>query len=168
MLKQTIYIIRKLAVALVSVMVMTGISSCTRNNGDIGPWFGTWKLTEITVDGTSDAGYEGNIFWKFQNDVFEMVRVNQDDVESYADTHYATWNEDNGYLFVNFRNSDDNNPAAEGEAGNGIYAPFPDSHFIVGGVTQLKIESQSGGDAYLTFTSPVDGKTYGYRLKKQG
>ena len=87
MLKQTIYIIRKLAVVLVSVMVMTGISSCTRNNGDIGPWFGTWKLTEITVDGTSDAGYEGNIFWKFQNDVFEMVRVNQHAVESYADTH---------------------------------------------------------------------------------
>ena len=168
MLKQTKYITRKLAAMFVMILVMTGFCGCTRNNGDIGPWFGTWKLTEITIDGTADAGYKGNIFWKFQNDVFEMVRVNTNSVDTYADTHYATWNEDNGYIFVNFSNYDDNNPPAEGASGNGIYAPFLETHFIVGGVTQLKIESQSGSDAYFTFTSPEDGKTYGYRLKKQG
>ena len=30
---------------------MVTLSSCTHNNGDIGPYFGTWKLLSINVDG---------------------------------------------------------------------------------------------------------------------
>lgn len=27
------------------------VSGCTRNNGDIGDWFGKWQVTEVKVNG---------------------------------------------------------------------------------------------------------------------
>lgn len=161
------YYSRKLKLAIALVLFIVGLCGCTRNNGDIGPWFGTWKLTEITIDGTPEASYGGNVFWKFQNDVFVMLRRNMNPNESSAENRYGTWSESNDYLFIDFTNYDDSNPPENGAAGEGIYAPFLETHFILGGVSQLKIVNQSGSEAYLMFTSPADGKTYGYRIRKQ-
>ena len=45
---------------IISVLVATALLSCTRNNGDIGPQFGTWQLDEIFIEnapvGTTDDG----------------------------------------------------------------------------------------------------------------
>ena len=35
------------------------MSGCTHNNGDIGPWFGTWQVTGIDADGAPLAEYDG-------------------------------------------------------------------------------------------------------------
>ena len=52
------------ALRIIAAVVMTAISgSCTHNNGDIGPWFGEWKLTSIEIDGSPDAAYKANTFW---------------------------------------------------------------------------------------------------------
>ena len=36
---------------LIIMLSMAALSSCTHNNGDIGPYFGTWKMLSIEVDG---------------------------------------------------------------------------------------------------------------------
>ena len=41
--------------------------SCTHNNGDIGVWFGLWKVTSVEVDGSADRKYKGNMYFSFQN-----------------------------------------------------------------------------------------------------
>lgn len=49
---------------------------CTRNNGDIGPIFGKWKVESIETEGIGDAPeYEGNIFLAFQNSVVMVQTV---------------------------------------------------------------------------------------------
>ena len=44
------------------MMVMLALGSCTRNHGDIGPWFGTWHVESITVGGASVAT-DGDYFF---------------------------------------------------------------------------------------------------------
>ena len=39
------------AIALLLVIVAT---ACTHNDGDIGPWFGLWRVERLTVDGKND------------------------------------------------------------------------------------------------------------------
>ena len=58
MKKTTLYIVLLIAVLLTA--------SCTRNHGDIGIWFGTWHVEQITADGTR-VNVEGDYFFQFQN-----------------------------------------------------------------------------------------------------
>lgn len=55
------------------VMMLTG---CTRNNGDIGPIFGLWKLVGIEPQGewkqAPDLNVE-NLYWGFQSSTVRMV-----------------------------------------------------------------------------------------------
>lgn len=51
-----------------------GLSACMHNDGDIGPMFGTWKVTSITVDGEEDPAYQGNVFFQFQSQVVRLVQ----------------------------------------------------------------------------------------------
>lgn len=59
------------------IMVVLAMAACTTNNGDIGPWFGMWKVTEIKCDGVNEDQYAGNMFFKFQSTVFEEVVVSE-------------------------------------------------------------------------------------------
>ena len=43
-------------------LLMLTSTGCTRNNGDIGDWFGQWQQTEMLVDGAPDAEYHGQYF----------------------------------------------------------------------------------------------------------
>ena len=58
--------------SLLTIFSLTFLPSC-QNNGDIGPWYGMWKLTSLTIDGEEDPAYEGNVFWKFQTGVVQMI-----------------------------------------------------------------------------------------------
>lgn len=151
------------ALRIIAAVVMTAISgSCTHNNGDIGPWFGEWKLTSIEIDGTPDAAYKGNIFWAFQTSVIEMIQVEPvtPDVSDYGQ-RWGTWSQEENTLTLNFTHHDDN--AAEG---SGKYTPYPATH-LPGGVSKLGIIKLSGSEIKLSYTAN-DGKTYTYSLKKWG
>jgi len=71
-------------------------AGCTQNNGDIGEWFGEWHLRSIEINGTDDASYTGDVLWKFQNNIVEMVVVN-DTGHSHTE-HYGTWSADGSVL----------------------------------------------------------------------
>ena len=89
-------------------MVMT-LGSCTRNHGDIGPWFGTWHVESITAQGgiyqyIVPVDVEGDYFFQFQNKVFRVSQVygHEQLVES-----FGTWNEgDDGTMTVTFPDPD--------------------------------------------------------------
>ena len=55
---------------VLAVYVMS--AGCTRNNGDIGDWFGTWQMTEISVNGVAVGNYEKNIFWQFRKRYYKF------------------------------------------------------------------------------------------------
>lgn len=140
-------------VILLSVILCV---SCTRNNGDIGEYFGTWKLESMTVNGEIDAEYEGNIFWKFQASVFCMVKVwEHHDYES----SWGTWKELDGKLVIDYRHYDDNH-----EAGSDIYAPNIETH-LVADINELTIISMSGSKMSLSYVDE-NGDTIIYKLKK--
>ena len=76
---------------------MTVVASCTSNNGDIGPWFGTWKVTEVRCDSEVEEQYAGNMFFKFQSSVFEVLVVND---HHFSDTAFGEWREEPGGKLV--------------------------------------------------------------------
>ena len=57
---------------VVVAIVLTIVAACTKNNGDIGVWFGLWKVTSVEVDGSADRKYKGNVYAGSQNTTFEQ------------------------------------------------------------------------------------------------
>ena len=139
MKKTTLYIVLLIAVLLKA--------SCTRNHGDIGIWFGTWYVEQITADGTR-VNVEGDYFFQFQNKVFRVSQVygHEQLVES-----FGTWDEqDGGKMTVSFPDS----------TVYYIVMPGLEAH------NQFTVTTTSSSEVTFTKTD-VDGTIYTYRLKKQ-
>lgn len=148
-------------ISLISLLLLlvVGFQSCTHNNGDIGPFFGTWKVTEITIDSQPEAAYQGNLFWAFQTSVINMRTVDPSTNLSSAES-WGDWEEDGNTLHLNFSHTDDSHPTP----GSSKYSPLPASH-LPAGTSELSILSISSSDMRLSYTAP-DGTVYGYSLKK--
>ena len=90
--------------ALITIIctIMILLSACTRNHGDIGIWFGTWHVEQITADGTP-VNVEGDYFFQFQSTVFRVSRVygHENLVES-----FGTWEESDGKMTISFPDPD--------------------------------------------------------------
>lgn len=140
----------------VAIMTMAG---CTHNNGDIGDWFGTWHLKSIAVNDSPDTEYHGNIVWKFQNNIIEMIEA--DDTEHTALERYGTWSATDSELTLDFTHSDDRYPS-----GTGIYQPLPATH-IPAAVSTLRILKRSSSEIILQFDSQ-DNTVIIYTLRRQG
>ncbi|MGN0213210.1 MAG: lipocalin family protein [Muribaculaceae bacterium] len=139
---------KQIAGKIILFAMMLIVASCTSNNGDIGPWFGIWRVTEITTDGVPDEDYEGNMFFKFQNTVFEMLLVYDDHS---ADTRFGTWkDEGNGILTVSFP--------------DGKYKPLSASHMSA----DKNVLTFSGvhSSGFVLRLESSDGHVYTYRLVK--
>lgn len=140
-------------------MILLTATGCTRNNGDIGPWFGAWTLTSIESDGTPAQDYvPSTITWKFQSTVICMVQLNpyHDYIES-----FGTWRQiSDTRLELNFSHSDSERPS-----GTDIYAPPPATH-LPSDVSLLEIVSISSKRIVLAYTSPDDGTVYTYTLDR--
>ena len=134
-------------VAASFAVVLLALGACTRNHGDIGPWFGTWHVQQITADGIR-VNVEGDYFFQFQNKVFRVSQVygHEQLVES-----FGTWEEqDGGKMTVSF--------------------PDPTVYYIVmpglEAHNQFTVTTTSSSDVTFTKTSDV-GIAYSYHLKKQ-
>lgn len=134
------------------------LGACTQNNGQIGPWFGTWRLDRIDIDGNADKAYPGNVIWKFHSDIVAIIAV--DDIEHDAIPAWGTWSEENGVLTLNFTYSDTDNPNQWDK-----YTP-PASTHIPAGISRLDIVSLSTARIILKYVS--SDATYTYYLKKHG
>ena len=137
-MKKTLFII-----SILSVLVL---ASCTRNHGDIGIWFGTWHVDQITAGGTP-VNVEGDYFFQFQSHVFKVTQVSghEQTVES-----YGTWTEDEDAMTITF--------------------PDPAVYYIVmpglEATNDFRVTTTSSREVTLT-KSDATGTSYAYRLKKQ-
>ena len=94
MMKKSLHII-----AALSVLIVLTLGACTRNHGDIGIWFGTWHVENITFNGTS-INPKGDYFFQFQSHVFRVSRVYG---HEQLDESFGTWEEsEDGKLTVTF------------------------------------------------------------------
>ena len=131
---------------IISVLSVLVLASCTRNHGDIGIWFGTWHVEQITADGTP-VNVEGDYFFQFQSKVFRVSQVYGH--EQLIDS-YGTWDENSDKMTISF--------------------PDPSTFYI----TMPGLESRNDftvtttSSREITFTK-VDaaGTTFAYHLKKQ-
>ena len=128
------------------MMVVLALGSCTRNHGDIGPWFGTWHVESITANGTP-VTHEGDYFFQFQSKVFRVSMVG--DREQLVES-FGTWEESNGKMTINF--------------------PDPDVNYIsvLGLEEHNDFTVTTASSREVTFTkTDITGTTFAYRLEKQ-
>lgn len=151
-MKTTAYI----RLILAFVVAMAATASCTHNNGDIGDWFGKWHLKSIEINSVNDDSYDGNMVWKFQNDIVEMDVING----HIHSEHYGTWKESDGKLILDFTHKDDNTAA-----GTGTYAP-PSQTYLPAAVVGLKILKLSSSTLILQYDADAS-TVITYSLSKQ-
>ncbi len=147
-------------IGLFAAIVMS-MAGCTHNGGDTGVWGGTWHLVEISVEGNADKGYTGNVFWKFQADVIDMVET--DDEMHERKDHFGTWSasDDERVLTLDFGHGSDRFPA-----GSEDYVP-PKVTGLHGGVIRLDVECLTGRDMVVKTDATSDGAMRRFVLKKQ-
>ncbi len=141
---------RTLIISLLSVIMLSG---CMHNNGDIGNYFGTWKVSTINVDGVDDPEYKENIFFQFQSDVFRLVQNRtQNDITEY----FGTWSETDNIMVLKLNYKV--NPESE------VYQIPPITRLIKGD-NIIAVKHERNNRMIWTFSS--DGQTIIYTLKKQ-
>ena len=137
---------KKTLLYTISLIALLLMASCTRNHGDIGPWFGTWHVEQITAAGTP-VNVEGDYFFQFQSKVFRVSKVygHEQLVES-----FGTWDENGSTMTVDF--------------------PDPTVYYIdmpgLEAHNAFTVTTTSSHDVTFTKTAN-DGTTYTYHLKKQ-
>ena len=138
---------KKTLLYIISLIAVLLLGSCTRNHGDIGIWFGTWHVEQITAGGTR-VNVEGDYFFQFQNKVFRVSQVygHEQLVES-----FGTWEETDGNKMT-------------------ISFPDPTVYYIdmpgLESHNDFTFTTTSSSDVTFTKTT-ADGTPYTYHLKKQ-
>ena len=143
-MKKTLYIL--------SVIMVLVLGSCTRNHGDIGPWFGTWHVESITAQSDTYqyielVEVEGDYFFQFQSKVFRVSKVygHEQLVES-----FGTWDENDGKMTISF--------------------PDPDVFYIempgLENYNDFIVTTTSSGEVTFTKTDAA-GTRFAYHLRKQ-
>lgn len=77
-------------IALIATLLVAVATSCTSNDGDIGFWFGQWKVTSITVDGTAVTSEDETLYFSFQSGVIEQKIIYSSHAYNQA---YGSWSE---------------------------------------------------------------------------
>lgn len=138
------------------VCLLSALCGCTHNNGDIGPFFGMWKLSELTINGEVDPDYKGNVVWKFQASAVSMLRILE---HHEAFECYGTWAVVDERVQMQFIYHDNSDPD-----GTWKYAPLPET-YLPSGTFALEIVRLSSGRMHLAYLAP-DGNVYEYKLEK--
>lgn len=148
------------------VLFMTVVlSACTQNNGNIGLWFGHWKVTEITINGTTADSYSGNLFFSFQSKVFAQM---QKWGEAY-DQRFANFEDCGDYIIITFPyvTNEEGNPVYD-ENGNLVtedhFKPLEITHMSMG-ENILNVDQANGGKLQLSMVDAA-GETVVFRLEK--
>lgn len=141
------------------ILLLPLIASCTRNNGDVGQWFGQWHVVDISCNGRTVDGFEPVYFLNFQNKVLSIIRLEEDVAYTEINGRWGTWEETSPTtLQFDFTHTDDDE--------SGFYSPFPVFHFPADHPFTLTVTKQGSGKVTLSFTHPDDGKEYSYSLQK--
>ena len=154
---------KKTIIFMVAAVVVM-LQSCTQNNGNIGQWFGHWKVNAITVDGVADSDYEGNVFFSFQSKVFGQRLI--DDYHGY-EPRFANWDDRGDYFIITFpyETDADGNPLYDDD-GNLVclYEPLEVTRMSMG-ENVVHVDSKEGNNVQLSMTA-ADGSAIVYSLEK--
>lgn len=129
-------------------IVLALLSSCTRNDGDIGELFGLWRVTAIEVNGNEQKDYSGTLYFAFQSSVFSQKMMNE--VTHGYDDSFASWKYEGKDIIIDYSYD--------------RYRPF-DITGMQMGQNLVVIDSINGEDLIMSYVNP-DGVTYKYILKK--
>ena len=137
----------------IAIFALLALSGCTKNNGDIGNWFGLWHVDNIEIDGIDDSGYDGNFYFLFQGKVFCIRWV--DEVNHESIEGYAQWQEsdDGKTMTVNFVDSN-YSPT--------LYGAVPQTHLST--VNTFDVVTLNNEKMVLQLTDPETGISYTYYL----
>ncbi|MCM1441828.1 MAG: hypothetical protein NC131_21845 [Roseburia sp.] len=139
---------RLMALLMVAIGLTTG---CTRNDGDIGVWFGTWVVESIIRDNTPLTDNDEVIVMIFQSSVLETKAINPLG-DNYG--RFATWHESDGVMIID--------AASDATEIKGLYAGLQLPN--VDGI-RLEILEQTSKRAILQWYSPYGFKLT-YKLRK--
>lgn len=83
--------------------LLVAMTGCTHNNGDIGSFFGKWKLTSVSAENVGEPNIDGTVFWDFQNTTIDMqlLQDNQEEIRV-----YGNWRSSGQTLFLEFPDAD--------------------------------------------------------------
>ena len=138
--------------ALTLALVAVALGGCTHNNGDIGPWFGAWRVESITIDGEPAPDYAPPyLIWKFQSNV-TLIQCPDDAMHQSYDM-YGTWEQNGDRLSVNF----DYNSL-----------PFDESITRFPRKQTFEILKLGGSGIVLSYVNDKSGQRLTYTLKKWG
>jgi len=124
-----------------------------QHNGDIGEFFGTWKLTSLTIDDNEDPTYNQDVFFQFQTSVIRVVKVSPHQLFTNS---FGQWSRQDQTLCLDFGFTA--NAPSEYEA--------PQYLYMANGKNMLHIVKLSSRNMELTL-GLENGTTIRYRLKKQ-
>lgn len=139
-MRTTLYII-------IALVALFSLGSCTHNNGDIGPWFGTWHVESITCD-AEPVSLDADYFFQFQSTVCRVSQVG--DHEQVVES-FGIWDDNGEGLAISFRDSTVFYIDMPGLEVNNIFA----------------LTEASSSSAVLSKVTSSNGAKYTYRLKKQ-
>lgn len=137
--------------SILAIFTLMLMASCTRNNGDIGPLFGTWHVEQIEVDGTPLDTYSGNLFVMFQANVADWRLV--DEVNHTYVNAWASWQQEGNV--ITFRFDDD------------WFPPHAITGFAAATAAPATVERLTSRELVLVASSPVDGHTRRFVCAKQ-
>ncbi|MCM1318573.1 MAG: lipocalin-like domain-containing protein [Bacteroides sp.] len=141
-----------------AILIAIAASGCTRNDGDIGPWFGQWKLVALTQGDAPVADYQDNIFFSFQSNVFQIITVKGEFDRAIC---WANWTDGGSTVTIDFAHREDGSAEIDWN-----YTP-PAILGFSHEKTVLDVEKLSGSEIILR--QSLDGApAYTYRLKKWG
>lgn len=125
-------------------------TSCTHNNGDIGHWFGTWRLETIEINGVTDPDYQSpRLIWKFQSDIVSIGEP--DEVNHEFMRVFGNWYQDGDILHLDFDKE-------MGDWSHELHIPL---------ITDLKILKLTSKVIELQYTDSANNIYY-YKLKRWG
>lgn len=146
---------------LLPIVVIMLCAGCTRHHGDIGEFFGDWRLDKMTADGEQIILYSEDddsapilYTWAFQSTV---IRINSIYTYNRILDCYGTWSEEDGVLELRFTYNDLD------EGTDYLYTPPKILHFSPDGVTRLNIDRLENKKMVVSYTA-TDGVKYTYYL----
>lgn len=116
---------------LITVLATACLPSCMQWHDTEGPWFGSWHIESLYINGEPDESYNAdpNIMISFEANIFDMGFLDGDEI-------YGTWNYAGEMLTLN----------ASYKAGtwyNPQFKPFPVALHFLEGVEMVEISVTS-------------------------
>lgn len=157
--------IKQIYLVLMLVLSTVFFAGCTHNGGDIGKFFGIWRLDNISAHRLDEEGMPAysvesvdSVFWSFQSDVVMMQRLLP--YHEY-DRRWGTWSEGDGELSLNFTHSGDGIAP-----GTGMYHILEGLYLPSDGKVVLKIKEMDKLSMVLTYDDLIGETRYTYYFTK--